>query len=116
MPLTGWLVDLNCDIPCPCHYFNKWGYCVHYVLACEETGKHYPGLNPRAIVLMDTRIKVAERKQKNASKMRALEEKASASTRGTARTRAASRGKKRGKPRGRGGGRGKLVGDAYTFG
>jgi hypothetical protein len=118
MPLRGWLVNVEERIPCPCHYFSKWGYCVHYVAACEMLGVEYQGHNPRAVKIMDTRVKQATRRKKNVAKGNQVREEADAATRGTARTRASSKGKlrgTRGKPRGRKGGRGKFVGSAYKF-
>jgi hypothetical protein len=112
MPHAGWLVNLDAPNKCPCHYYSKWGYCVHYVAACVELDEPYPGLNPRGVKLMDTRVKMAGRRKVNKSKAKGRG--GSAGKRGGLRSQARGRGK--GKSRGRRGGRDRSVGGAYVVG
>jgi hypothetical protein len=64
----AWTVDLDAEVKCGCHYYNKFGYCVHYVAFCDFINAPYLGRNIRAEKLFDPRKKTNRVKARNVKK------------------------------------------------
>jgi hypothetical protein len=64
----AWVIDIDAAQSCKCQYYNKWGYCVHYVAVCETLSIQYLGRRKMVVALVNRRIQTAAAKVENKKK------------------------------------------------